>query len=227
MQGINGALSLRDARCVYISPWRKGNISASLFSLAWLNSTALWDMRRKLDANIYNANNSSVYIGVQEFNVNADSGQSVCARWNYISSLFSPGNCLDLLSHKQLMRLTTFSHCVPQFSFDPTAGLNMSGLCMWSWLLQHPLPLHLPLPQEGINYEVRRYDGAKYASVCSEGRSFDQAATEGVKRLLMYKGGSNDRGEVKNRVHLLYQLIHQTKYKNTLTLSGFSEGVSS
>ncbi|KAJ8254307.1 hypothetical protein COCON_G00209190 [Conger conger] len=48
--------------------------------------------------------------------------------------------------------------------------------------------------KEGINYEVRRYDSARYASVCTEGRSFDQAASEGVKRLLMYKGGSNDRG---------------------------------
>ncbi|KAG7460026.1 hypothetical protein MATL_G00216760 [Megalops atlanticus] len=49
--------------------------------------------------------------------------------------------------------------------------------------------------KEGVNYEVRRYDAARYASVCSEGKSFDQATSDCVKRLLMYTGGSNDRGE--------------------------------
>lgn len=51
------------------------------------------------------------------------------------------------------------------------------------------------LPQEGVSYEVRRYDGAKYASVSSEGRTFDQVTGELVRKLLVYIGGSNDQGE--------------------------------
>lgn len=49
--------------------------------------------------------------------------------------------------------------------------------------------------KEGVSYEVRRYDGAKYASVSSEGRTFDQVTGELVRKLLMYIGGSNDQGE--------------------------------
>ncbi|XP_030649916.1 heme-binding protein 1-like [Chanos chanos] len=49
--------------------------------------------------------------------------------------------------------------------------------------------------KEGVSYEVRRYDGAKYASVSSEGRTFDQVSGELARRLLMYTGGSNDQGE--------------------------------
>uniref|UniRef100_A0A674BX88 Heme-binding protein 1-like n=1 Tax=Salmo trutta TaxID=8032 RepID=A0A674BX88_SALTR len=49
--------------------------------------------------------------------------------------------------------------------------------------------------QEGVSYEVRRYDGAKYASVSSEGRTFDQVTGELVRKLLVYIGGSNDQGE--------------------------------
>uniref|UniRef100_A0A8C3APK9 Heme-binding protein 1 n=1 Tax=Cyclopterus lumpus TaxID=8103 RepID=A0A8C3APK9_CYCLU len=43
-------------------------------------------------------------------------------------------------------------------------------------------------------FEVRRYDGAKYAVASSEGRSFDQVTGELVRKLLMYIGGSNDQG---------------------------------
>ncbi|KAJ7992639.1 hypothetical protein DPEC_G00280760 [Dallia pectoralis] len=49
--------------------------------------------------------------------------------------------------------------------------------------------------KDGVNFEVRRYDGAKYASVTSEGRSFDQVTGELVRKLLMYIGGSNEQGE--------------------------------
>ncbi|XP_014048706.1 heme-binding protein 1-like [Oncorhynchus tshawytscha] len=49
--------------------------------------------------------------------------------------------------------------------------------------------------KEGVSYEVRRYDGAKYASVSSEGRTFDQVTGELVRKLLVYIGGSNDQGE--------------------------------
>ncbi|XP_034395242.1 heme-binding protein 1-like [Cyclopterus lumpus] len=48
--------------------------------------------------------------------------------------------------------------------------------------------------QDGVSFEVRRYDGAKYAVASSEGRSFDQVTGELVRKLLMYIGGSNDQG---------------------------------
>ncbi|TNN58515.1 Heme-binding protein 1 [Liparis tanakae] len=48
--------------------------------------------------------------------------------------------------------------------------------------------------QDGVSFEVRRYDGAKYAVVSSEGRSFDQVTGELVRKLLMYIGGSNEQG---------------------------------
>ncbi|XP_028843095.1 heme-binding protein 1-like [Denticeps clupeoides] len=49
--------------------------------------------------------------------------------------------------------------------------------------------------KDGVSYEVRRYDGAKYAVLTSEGRTFDQITGELVRKLLMYTGGSNDQGE--------------------------------
>jgi len=49
--------------------------------------------------------------------------------------------------------------------------------------------------QDGVSYEVRRYDAGKYAAISSEGRSFDQVTGELVRKLLMYIGGSNDQGE--------------------------------
>ncbi|XP_007236213.3 heme-binding protein 1 [Astyanax mexicanus] len=49
--------------------------------------------------------------------------------------------------------------------------------------------------KDGVSYDVRRYDAAKYACVSCEGRSFDQVAGELVRRLLMYAGGSNEEGE--------------------------------
>ena len=42
---------------------------------------------------------------------------------------------------------------------------------------------------------MRRYDGAKYAVVSSEGRTFDQVTGELVRKLLMYIGGSNEQGK--------------------------------
>ena len=48
---------------------------------------------------------------------------------------------------------------------------------------------------------MRRYDGAKYATVSSEGRSFDQITGELVRKLLMYIGGSNEQGEpIRERI---------------------------
>uniref|UniRef100_A0A3P9LV77 Heme-binding protein 1 n=1 Tax=Oryzias latipes TaxID=8090 RepID=A0A3P9LV77_ORYLA len=49
--------------------------------------------------------------------------------------------------------------------------------------------------KNGVRYEVRRYDAAKYASISSEGRSYDQVTGELVRKLLMYIGGSNEQGE--------------------------------
>ncbi|XP_061892293.1 heme-binding protein 1-like [Entelurus aequoreus] len=49
--------------------------------------------------------------------------------------------------------------------------------------------------KDGVSFEVRRYDAAKYAVVSSEGRSFDQVTGELVRKLLMYIGGSNEQGE--------------------------------
>ena len=58
-----------------------------------------------------------------------------------------------------------------------------------------PPPPPLTLSQEGVSYEVRRYDAAKYAVVSSEGRTFDQVTGELVRKLLMYIGGSNEEGQ--------------------------------
>lgn len=49
--------------------------------------------------------------------------------------------------------------------------------------------------QDGVSFEIRRYDGAKYATVSSEGRTFDQISGELVRKLLMYVGGSNEQGK--------------------------------
>ncbi|XP_018523166.1 heme-binding protein 1 [Lates calcarifer] len=49
--------------------------------------------------------------------------------------------------------------------------------------------------KDGVSFEVRRYDAAKYAAVSSEGRTFDQVTGELVRKLLMYIGGSNEQGE--------------------------------
>ncbi|XP_029913991.1 heme-binding protein 1 [Myripristis murdjan] len=49
--------------------------------------------------------------------------------------------------------------------------------------------------KDGVSYEVRRYDAAKYAAIPSEGRTFDQVTGELVRKLLMYIGGSNEQGE--------------------------------
>ncbi|XP_061567667.1 heme-binding protein 1-like [Cololabis saira] len=49
--------------------------------------------------------------------------------------------------------------------------------------------------QEGVRFEVRRYDAAKYAVISSEGRSYDQVTGELIRKLLMYIGGSNEQGE--------------------------------
>ncbi|XP_066530005.1 heme-binding protein 1-like [Hoplias malabaricus] len=54
--------------------------------------------------------------------------------------------------------------------------------------------------KDGVSYEVRRYDAAKYACVSSEGRSFDQVSGELVRRLLMYTGGSNEQGEAMGTI---------------------------
>lgn len=50
------------------------------------------------------------------------------------------------------------------------------------------------LLQDGVSFEIRRYDGAKFATISSEGRTFDQISGELVRKLLMYIGGSNEQG---------------------------------
>lgn len=55
--------------------------------------------------------------------------------------------------------------------------------------------LSLSSLKDGVSFEVRRYDGAKYATVSSEGRTFDQVTGELVRKLLMYIGGSNEQGK--------------------------------
>ncbi|XP_012735100.1 heme-binding protein 1 [Fundulus heteroclitus] len=49
--------------------------------------------------------------------------------------------------------------------------------------------------QNGVGFEVRRYDAAKYAAISSEGRTYDQVIGELVRKLLMYIGGNNEQGE--------------------------------
>ncbi|MEQ2272235.1 hypothetical protein XENORESO_017133, partial [Xenotaenia resolanae] len=47
----------------------------------------------------------------------------------------------------------------------------------------------------GVRFEVRRYDAAKYAAISSEGRTYDQVIGELVRKLLTYIGGNNEQGE--------------------------------
>ncbi|XP_038129719.1 heme-binding protein 1-like [Cyprinodon tularosa] len=49
--------------------------------------------------------------------------------------------------------------------------------------------------KNGVSFQVRRYDAAKYASISSEGRTYDQVIGELVRKLLMYIGGNNEQGE--------------------------------
>ncbi|CAG5897458.1 heme-binding protein 1-like [Menidia menidia] len=49
--------------------------------------------------------------------------------------------------------------------------------------------------KDGVSFEVRRYEAAKFATIASEGRSYDQVTAELVRKLLTYIGGSNDQGE--------------------------------
>lgn len=50
------------------------------------------------------------------------------------------------------------------------------------------------VPQNGVGFEVRRYDAAKYAAVYSEGRTYEQVIGELVRKLLTYIGGNNEQG---------------------------------
>uniref|UniRef100_A0A3B3VDF7 Heme-binding protein 1 n=1 Tax=Poecilia latipinna TaxID=48699 RepID=A0A3B3VDF7_9TELE len=45
----------------------------------------------------------------------------------------------------------------------------------------------------GVGFEVRRYDAAKYAAVYSEGRTYEQVIGELVRKLLTYIGGNNEQ----------------------------------
>ncbi|XP_014328735.1 heme-binding protein 1 [Xiphophorus maculatus] len=49
--------------------------------------------------------------------------------------------------------------------------------------------------KNGVGFEVRRYDAAKYAAVYSEGRTYEQVIGELVRKLLTYIGGNNEQGE--------------------------------
>ncbi|MED6286499.1 hypothetical protein CHARACLAT_006701, partial [Characodon lateralis] len=49
--------------------------------------------------------------------------------------------------------------------------------------------------KNGVRFEVRRYDAAKYAAISSEGRTYDQVIGELVRKLLTYIGGNNEQGE--------------------------------
>lgn len=68
-------------------------------------------------------------------------------------------------------------------------------VALFGLLMPEPPPRSLYLPQDGVSFEVRRYDAAKYAAVSSEGRTYDQVSGELVRKLLMYIGGSNEQGE--------------------------------
>ncbi|MBN3319788.1 HEBP1 protein, partial [Atractosteus spatula] len=74
----------------------------------------------------------------------------------------------------------------------------MLGMIRNSLFGQHeetPYKLLSSETKDGVSYEVRRYEGGRFASVESEGRGFDEVAGESMKKLLKYVGGSNDRGQ--------------------------------
>ncbi|MEQ2254302.1 hypothetical protein ILYODFUR_002393 [Ilyodon furcidens] len=51
--------------------------------------------------------------------------------------------------------------------------------------------------KNGVRFEVRRYDAAKYAAISSEGRTYDQVIGELVRKLLTYIGGNNEQGSME------------------------------
>lgn len=51
------------------------------------------------------------------------------------------------------------------------------------------------LRQEEGTYEIRKYKAARYATLTSEGKPFDQSTGECMKKMLLYVGGNNDKGE--------------------------------
>ncbi len=53
----------------------------------------------------------------------------------------------------------------------------------------------LSVSQDGVSYEVRRYDACKYVCVSLEGRSFDQVSGDLQRKLLAYMSGDNEQGE--------------------------------
>ncbi len=57
------------------------------------------------------------------------------------------------------------------------------------------LSLSLSVSQEGVSYEVRRYDACKHVCVSLEGRSFDQVSSDLQRKLLAYMSGDNEQGE--------------------------------
>lgn len=63
--------------------------------------------------------------------------------------------------------------------------------------------------QDGVSFEVRRYDAFKYAAVSSEGRAFDQVSGELVRKLLMYIGGSNEPGGALRTKSIYHTALNQ------------------
>ncbi|KAM4721994.1 heme-binding protein 1 [Rhinophrynus dorsalis] len=48
--------------------------------------------------------------------------------------------------------------------------------------------------KDGVSFEEREYEGGKFVSVEVSGKPFDEAANDGVLRLIKYVGGSNQKG---------------------------------
>lgn len=69
-----------------------------------------------------------------------------------------------------------------------------------------------------MSFEVRRYDGAKYAVVSSEGRSFDQVTGELVRKLLMYIGGSNEQGRPHGGKHDFAEVTELIRIRDGIDL---------
>lgn len=124
------------------------------------------------------------------------------------NSLFQPSLCsLTNSVNEQMFVGSWMLPCRPSAGWVVGTCVPEAGTCF-------------SLLQDGVSFEVRRYDPAKYATVSSEGRTFDQISGELVRKLLMYIGGSNEQGKPGR------SLMYQSSLPFLMPFKGHVAGIS-
>lgn len=164
----------------------EGITSVSLFSLGWLNSTVC---RVCQDNNNQISVTSSVCQAAFGWTLSISTTDVLLSNSSQSAQkaglqFFSP----SLLQTRALLSVLVAGWGHLFFSRSTACS------CLCASVVIHVLT-PWPPSQDGVSYEVRRYDNGKFATISSEGRTFDQVSGELVRRLLMYVGGSNDQGQ--------------------------------